>query len=190
MFCPACQSNLHDRTLLDPNLKGYACDSGHIYYTTLNEQSGGIPTANTVRSLPRSSSDVEVLKFWLTNQSARKRLPNQLALVCRRIVEIIENKHHVAKIETPFVFCLTCGDELSPYGDDNYMQGWKCKNGHEFWERGGTINYIEHGARANLSAELDDDYLPTLIEAWLSDYVWIQPYVHEQLRNVLSRFSK
>jgi hypothetical protein len=189
MFCPTCQSDLHDRLLLDLNLEGYACERGHLFYSTRKEQQGGIPAANTVRPLP-DGSDIQVLKFWLTDPRAREALPNQLALVCRRVVEIIENNHHVIKAETPFAFCPACGDSLSRFDShDLYMQGLRCGNGHEFWERGGTINFIEHGARANLSAELDDEYLPALLEYWLGDSVWIQPYVHPQLRGVLKRFG-
>ena len=177
--------------LLDPSLKGYACESDHIFYTTLKEQFGGILTANTVQSLPNTSSEVQVLKFWLTNLYARQRLPNQLALVCRRIIEIMENDHHVTKVENPFAFCPICGDALSRFdSDDLYMQGLRCNNNHEFWWRGSTINFTEHGTRANLSAELDDNYMPTLIEYWTGDSVLIQPYVHPQLRSVLKRFGK
>lgn len=191
MFCPTCRSDLQDHMLLDSNLKGYICESGHIFYTTLDGQFGGIPTADTVKTLPdHSQSDVQVLKFWLTNPHARERLPNQLALVCRRIVEIVENNHHVAKVENPFAFCPGCGEALSRFdSDDLYMQGLRCTQGHEFWWRGSTINFTEHGARANLSAELDDDQMPALLEYWVGDSVWIRPYVHPQLRSLLKRFG-
>lgn len=190
MFCPACRSELREHVLLDPRLKGYACGGGHFFYSTLKEQFGGIPRAAGVRPLPGGSSDVQVLKFWLTDPHARERLPNQLALVCRRLVEIAEHGRHVAKVENPFAFCPSCGDALSRFdSDDVYSRGLRCTNGHEFWERGGTVDYTERGARANLSAELDDDYMPALIEYWLDDSAWVRPYVHPQLRDVLKRFG-
>lgn len=177
--------------LLDPHLEGYACEGGHLFYSTLKEQSGGIPTADTVRPAPRGGSDVQVLKFWLTDPYARESLPNQLALACRRLVEIIEDGRHVSKVEKPFAFCPACGRALSRFdSDDLYMRGLRCESGHEFWERGGTVNFTERGARANLSAELADDYLPTLIKYWLDDSAWIRPYVHPQLRDVLKRFRR
>ena len=191
MFCPTCQSNIHEHALLDPNLKGYACGRGHIFYETLNEQFGGIPMADTVQPLPDSSSDLQVLKFWLTDPYARERLPNQLALVCRRIVERIEDDYHVTKAESPFAFCPACGVPLSRFDSaDVYMQGLRCLNGHVFWWRGSTINFTEDGRRRNLSAELDDDDTSTLIEYWTGDSVWVKPYVHPQLRGVLKRFGK
>lgn len=191
MFCPTCRSKVHEHALLDPSLKGYACERGHIFYTTLKEQFGGLPKAKTVRPLPDSSSDLQVLKFWLTNPYARERLPNQLALVCRRIVEIVENNHHVTKAESPFAFCPACGEALSRFDSgDLYMQGLRCLNSHEFWWRGPSLDFTEHGTRKNLSAELDDDYIPTLIEYWTGDSVWVKPYVHPQLRRVLERFGK
>ncbi len=70
------------------------------------------------------------------------------------------------------------------------MQGLRCSNGREFWSRGSTLNYVEHGVRANLSAELDDDYIPKLIEYYASDDEWVKPYVHPQLRGVLKSFGK
>lgn len=190
MFCPMCQSDLYEHPLLDPSLEGYACKNSHLFYTTLLEQVGGIPTAETIQP-PPMNDDTQILKFWLTNRHARERLPNQLALVCRRIVEIVEENHRVAKVEKPFAFCPTCSETLSRFdSDDLYMQGLRCTNGHEFWERGSTINYMKRGARANLSAELDDDYIPKLIEYYASENKWIRPYVHPQLREVLKRFGK
>ena len=70
------------------------------------------------------------------------------------------------------------------------MQGMKCTNGHVFWERGGSLHFKEGDVRANFSAEMADDYLPQLLEAWLSDYKWTAPYVHPQLRQVLERFRE
>lgn len=190
MFCPTCQAALAEHTLLDPNLKGYRCANGDIFSTTLNEQFGGIPKANTIQP-PPIDDDIRLLKFWLTDQRARERLPNQLAILYRRLVEIAEDNHHIAPVASPFTFCLTCGDPLSRFdSDDVYMQGSRCRNGHEFWERGNTVFYTESGAQANLSADLDDDYMPTLIEFYTRDDDVIQPYVHPQLRAVLKRFAK
>lgn len=190
MFCPTCRLAFHEHTLIDPNLKGYACKNGDVFYTTLIEQIGGIPTADTIQP-PTMSNDIEILKFWLADRRARERLPNELAVVCRRIVEIADNNHHVTKVAEPFVFCPTCGETLSRFeSDDLYMQGLKCRNGHEFWCRGRTVSYIERGVRKNLSAELDDDYLPNLIEYYAGDEELIKPYVHPQLRGVLRRFGK
>jgi hypothetical protein len=190
MFCPICQLAFYERTLIDPNLKGYACRNGDVFYTTLIEQVGGIPTADTIRP-PPMTNDIQILKFWLADPHARERLPNELAVVCRRMVEIADNNHHVSKVEDPFSFCPTCGETLARFdSDDLYMQGLRCRNGHEFWWRGRTVNYIERGVRKNLSAELDDEYLPTLIEFYAGDDELIRPYVHPQLRGVLKRFGK
>ena len=190
MFCPTCQSAFFEHPLLDPYLKGYACKNGDVFHTTLIEQAGGIPTADTIQP-PPMIDDVQILKFWLADSHARERLPNQLALVCRRIVEIVESHHHVQEIENPFEFCPTCAETLSPFdSDDVYLQGLRCRNGHEFWWRGSTVHYVERGVRATLSAELDDDFIPKLIEYYAGDDELIRPYVHPQLRSVLKRFGK
>ena len=191
MFCPICQFAFYERTLLDPSLQGYACTNSHHFYTTLIEQSGGIPTADTIQP-PRLNSDLQVLKFWLSDRQARARLPNELAVACRRIIEIAEDEHHVAKVENPFAFCPTCGEALTPFdSDDLYMQGLKCGTGHEVWWRGRTVNYVERGARKNLTVELADDSIPQWIEYFASDEdQLIKPYVHPQLRDVLKRVGK
>ncbi len=189
MFCPRCQAALLERTLLDPCLKGYGCERGHVFYTTLIEQAGGIPRADTIQP-PPMNNDLHALKFWLTDRHARERLPNQLAVVCRRIVETIEDHHHVATVDNPFAFCPTCGGTLSRFAsDDVYMQGLKCRNGHEFWWRGSTVSYTQSGVKANLSAELDDDGIPRLIAYYTGDDELIEPYVHPELRSVLKRFG-
>jgi hypothetical protein len=189
MFCPTCRSGLHERVILDPSLKGYACKNADIFYTTLIEQVGGIPTADTIQP-PPMNDDIQVLKFWLAHRQARERLPNQLALVCRRIVEIVESNQHVAQVENPFAFCPTCGETLSRFdSDDLYMQGLRCRSGHEFWWRGSTVHFVERGVRANLSAELTDDYIPKLINFYTGDNELIKPYVHPQLRGALRRLG-
>lgn len=190
MFCPTCRSEHHERILLDPHLRGYACENRHEFHTTLIEQVGGIPTADTIRP-PAMTDDVEILKFWLTDRQARESLPNQLALVCRRIVDLAERNHHVACGENLFAFCPSCGEPRSPFdSDDVYMRGSRCRHGHEFWERGDTVFYQTPDGRANLSAELADDHLPMLIGYYAGDDKIIQPYVHPQLRAVLKRFGK
>lgn len=180
---------MHERTLLDPNIQGYACSNGDVFYVTLIEQAGGIPIAATIRP-PAMSDDIQILKFWLSDKHASERVPNQLAVLCRRMVEISEENRHVAAVADPFAFCPTCSEALVRFeSDDVYMQGLRCSRGHEFWARGSTIYYVDRGVRANLSADLDDDYMPKLIEYYAGDNKHIKPYVHPQLRGVLQRFG-
>lgn len=190
MFCPTCRSEFHEHTLVDPYLRGYACKNGHVFFTTLIEHRGGIPTADTVQP-PAMSDDPHILKFWLTDRHARERVPNQLALLCRRMVDIIERDHHVPNPPDLFAFCPTCGEPLSPFDSgDIYMWGSGCCHGHKFWRHGDTMFYEDHGVRTNLSAELVDDHLPQLLEYYAGDMEVIQPHVHPQLRAVLKRFAK
>jgi hypothetical protein len=168
MFCPTCQAALREHTLLDPNLRGYRCANDDAFYTTLNEQFGGIPTANTIEP-PPLNNDMQLLKFWLTDQRARDRLPNQLAILCRRMVELAEDNRHIQPVQSPFAFCPTCGEPLSRFDSADV--------------------YTDGGSRAQLSADLDDDHMRTLIEFYTRDDDLIQPYVHPQLRAVLKRFT-
>ena len=41
--------------------------------------------------LPKSASDLEVLRYWLTDPSARRELAYPLALVCLRFISILES---------------------------------------------------------------------------------------------------
>ena len=190
MFCPACRLALDERTLIDPILEGYACGNGHLFYTTVIEQVGVLPAADTIQP-PPLSNDIQILKFWLADPLARVRVPNELAVVCRRIVDIADHAHRVAKVDDPFSFCPTCGETLARFdSDDVYLQGLRCINSHEFWWRGRTVHYVEHGVRANLSVELDDESMPALIEYYAGDDELVKPYVHPQLRGVLERFGR
>jgi hypothetical protein len=188
-FCPTCQSALRERPLLDSHLKGYACQNGHRFYLTLIAPLG-IPTADTIRP-PAMTDDLQILRFWLTDQDARERVPNQLAVVCRRILDIREDGHRIARVPYPFMFCPRCGDALARFdSDDLHMQGLHCDHFHEFWEHGGTVYYGDRRQRTRLSAELSDDDLPQQIEYYAGNSEYITPYVHSQLRDVLKRFAE
>jgi hypothetical protein len=189
MFCPTCGSVFQEHPLLDPNLRGYGCAAGHVFHTTVVEQIGGIPEAQTIDP-PPAGNDLDVLRFWLTNPLARQRLPNQLAVVCRRLLENNEGVRRVAAAADPFVFCPSCSAPLARFkSDDVYLQGLRCANGHDFWHRGSYVLYVDNGVNKNLSAELDDDFMPKLIEYYVSDDKWVRPYVHPQLREALQRLA-
>ena len=188
MFCPKCGSSLRDHTLLDINLRGFVCSNDHVCFRELNPQQGGIPTAETIDP-PPFGSDIEILKFWLTDPRARERLPNQLALACRRIVEIAEAGTRIPRASRPIAFCPTCGKTLSHFdSNDGYMEGLRCAEGHELWWRGLMLSFTEQGRRKTLSIDPDDEHLRQLIEFYTSDDQYIAPYVHSQLRSVLSRY--
>jgi hypothetical protein len=71
-----------------------------------------------------------------------------------------------------------------------YMQGLRCGNGHEFWARGWTVYHGDRAHRTSLSAELSDDDLPQQLAYYTSNYRYILPYVHPQMRDVLGRFAE
>ena len=188
MFCPMCQSLLHEHTLLDPHLTGYICANGHVYYTNVVEQVGVLPEANTIRP-PAMDDDVQVLKYWLTDPHARKTVPDQLAVACRRIVEIVEKNLRVPRVNEPFAFCPVCGEKLLHVdSDDTYLQCLRCRNAHQFWWRGTRLHY-DGDVRRNLSAELDDEFLLSLIEYYSSSDEIIKPYDPPQLQTVLKHFG-
>src|SRR5687767_5391985 len=121
MFCPTCRSDSQEHPLIDPHLRGSACGRRHVFFPTVIDHLGGIPTADAVRP-PAMGDDVQILKFWLTDAHARERVPNKLALVCRRMVVIIERDHHVANAPDLFAFCPLCGEALAGFeSDDVYM---------------------------------------------------------------------
>ena len=174
-------------TLLDPNLSGFVCENVHVFYRTVIAQEGLLPEAHTIRP-PTLNNDIEILKFWLTDADARKRVPDQLAVVCRRLVEIAESDRHLPRVDRPFSFCLTCGEPLAHLdARDPYMEGLRCKNGHEFWWRGFHVHYSEQGRRNTFSVDMPDDDLPMNLEYYASTNSYAAPYVHPQLREVLNR---
>jgi hypothetical protein len=190
MYCPTCAAPFREHVLLDPNLQGFVCDNGDLFHKTLVEQPGVLPEANTVQP-PHMTNDMDILRFWLTQPLARSRLPNQLAIICRRIVEIVEHNHRVAWVRRPFVFCPLCSSELAHVpSDDVYMELLRCTTGHEFWERGQTAWYPDGGVKTSLSAELPDEFMPQMIKSYVSDEWYIQPWVHPQVRGVLERFVR
>jgi hypothetical protein len=87
-------------------------------------------------------------------------------------------------------FCPTCDSPLQvrPVLDPN-LKGYACENGDRFY----TTRTVYHGDRAHrtsLSAELSDDDLPQQLAYYTSNYRYILPYVHPQMRDVLGRFAE
>ena len=182
--CATCAAPLTARPLDDPNLRGYGCANGHGFYSIVDEQAGGIPTADTIEP-PSLSDDGAILRYWLTDPRARKRVPNMLAVVLRRILEISEHGRRIATVSAPFLFCPGCGERFHPFDSrDTHTLGRECRNGHQYYEHGYTL-YYEKG-RKNLSAELYDEFLAAQIRYYLTEPL-VKPYVHPQIRAVLLR---
>lgn len=147
---------------------------------------GGIPEAATI-SPPPLDDDIAILKFWLTDRLARCRVPDQLAVACRRLVEIAEQGRRIRRRDI-FQACLTCGGTLARVAsDDPYMQLLRCDRGHEYWWRGDALTWTDSDVRMHLAADPDDETLLTLIDYYSGDHPVIQPYVHPQLRSALKR---
>lgn len=189
MYCPHCGAGTHERTLLDPNLHGFVCDNGHRLYTPIIAQVGVLPMADTIKP-PPISGDIDILRFWLTNVPARQRVPDDLALLCRLFVEMVEGNPYDAADNMPFTHCLKCGEaaEHTAAGDP-YMTLLRCARGHEYWWRGYTLHYTDNGVKTTISRDITAADVPRLFGYYAHDEL-VRPWVHPQLRDALVRFHR
>jgi hypothetical protein len=91
MHCALCAGILEEFRLLDPKRVGYVCIYGHSFFTW-SEPFGRRPCVpEKVPPLAAGATDVEILRYWLTNPVAREQLVDLLALICERLIEVVES---------------------------------------------------------------------------------------------------
>ena len=177
------------RSLDDENARGFRCATGHRFYSFYDEHGGIVPASNTIEP-PHLADDRSILRFWLLDPPARLRVPNQLAVVVRRILEQSDGGEAMARIDHPFNFCPICGEQFTVSDvSDGYMWHKGCRHGHGHWVHHYTLFPGDVVGKDNLSIELYDEFLPTQLDAYLTDemFGW---YIHPQLRDVLTRFAR
>lgn len=176
------------RVLADANARGFRCTAGHPFYSFYDEHGGIVPASNTIDP-PQIADDTGVLRYWLLDPAARLRVPNQLAVLVRRILELSEGGERMARIDFPFRFCPICGEQFTQSDvSDGYMWYKSCRHGHAHWEHQYTLFPGDRVGTDNLSIELYDEFLPTQLDTYLTNEMF-EWYVHPQLRDVLIRLA-
>lgn len=177
------------RPLDDENARGFRCTAGHRFYSFYDEHGGIVPASSTIKP-PHLTDDRSILRYWLLDPPARLRVPNQLAVVVRRILELSEGGEPMARIDHPFRFCPICGEQFTAFDvGDGYMWYRGCRHGHTHWEHQYTLFPGDVVGKDNLSIELYDEFLPKQLDSYLTNEIF-EWYIHPQLRDVLTRFAR
>jgi hypothetical protein len=77
---------------MDPKRVGYVCPDGHRLFMWRSPFQRRLPEPKKVRALPASATDIQVLRYWLTDPAASYQLVDSLAMVCERLIEKLEGK--------------------------------------------------------------------------------------------------
>lgn len=192
-YCPTCGLELTSYPLLDIYLLGFSCPNNHYFFKTCQEVKS-IESLKAKKMQPPASkgeNNFDVIEYWLTDKKARAVLNNQIAVLLRRIHEIYKDDRHIIYDSPVFILCPVCAKTLEAFDQpDMWVQGKRCNNAHEFYERGGTIHFSFQGERNNLSQEMSDKTLSSLVDGWLKDNRSLEDQLHVEVRKILARFNR
>ena len=191
IYCPTCTALLNRVDVVDIFRTAYKCENGHRYYVVTNQ-----PNAEESKQAPKikspthpNSTDPEIIRFWLTDESARSTLNISLALMISRILEVIESEINIPKDTTKFEYCTLCKGSLVGFDqDDCWVRGIKCHNDHKFYERGGTVHYHIDSEIQYLSEEMNDSVLDFQTEGWLKNNPVLECNLHPEIKGIIRRY--
>ena len=211
MHCACCADVLEEFRLLDAKRVGYVCVHGHSFFIWKEPFGRRFCVPEKVPALDAGATDVEILRYWLTNPVAREQLVDLLALVCERLIELVERSadggteaRRLAEAKLKRLategrevdllrFCPTCGRPLSRYFDprDSWVTGLVCSEAHDFSYRGWRLWLMDGGGKFELWFFPGDDWLASTADDAIdpSGEHWStwESLVHPQLRAALSR---
>ena len=189
-ICPTCGGVLNVLPLLDIYASAYACPGNHRFLRYEKEISATeTGRAATLAPASDATDDMGIIEYWLGNEDARSCLNNQLAEILQNICWTYESDVHVMPEGETFVYCPLCGSGLYDFEqDDVWVQGKRCGNGHEFYERGGRLNFTVDGEIRHLVCEMSEEVLAALIKGWLKANPQLAAQLPRQVRGVLERF--
>lgn len=191
-YCPTCSAVLDSMSVMDIYASAYSCANDHrfLHYEkeVLSQES---ERAGLLDSLIDSTDgDLSVIEYWLTNENARSHLNGQLAEIIQNIYWSCEAGNHLRPKGNSFLKCPLCRGSLETFEqDDVWFQGKKCRKGHEFYERGGRLNYTVNGESTHLVSEMSEEVLVSLREGWLKNNPLLEPQLHPQIRSVLEHYE-
>ena len=90
LHCPVCGLVLATYALPDSKRVGYVCHCGHSFFTWARPFARYLPKPEKTPPLPKGATDLAILRYWLTDPVAREQLVDHLALVCERLIEILD----------------------------------------------------------------------------------------------------
>jgi len=209
MHCAVCGGDLEEFRLLDAKRVGYVCVHGHSFFSWCEPFGRRFCVPKKVRPLAAGATDVEILRYWLTNPVAREQLVDLLAMVCERLIELVESSadeprrladESLKRMATRgreaelLRFCPTCGKPLSMYHDpdDSWVTPLRCQAGHHFSYRGWRIWFREGGGKFELWLFPADDWLASTVDDALGrehESTW-KELVHPQMRTALSHLRR
>jgi len=190
-YCPTCDDKLDGLPVQDIHATAYACPDDHRFLqyqkevlSIETEQAAALePARDTV------NNDMSIIEYWLSNEGVRSCLNNQLAEILQNIYWCGESHEHVRPKDETFKYCPLCGSELDDFEQyDVWVQGKRCGNGHEFYERGGRLNFTVDGESRHLVGEMSEEVLASLIDGWLKDNPRLTRQLPPQIRDVLERY--
>lgn len=192
-YCPTCGAELGPYPIKDIYLSGLSCPNKHFFFKSKRDVLSIDSLKAKSRPSPSSDGgrDLEVIEYWLTDEGARATLNDQIAVILRRIYEILKDRRHISREPNVFVFCPLCRMPLKDFDEgDSWQRGQRCNNSHEYRERGGTVDFWIEGTRANLSEEMPDVTLMVLLECWLKGDRLSETQLHGEIKKILSRFKE
>ena len=189
-ICPTCGGVLNVLPLLDIYASAYACPGNHRFLQYEKEISATeTGRAATLAPATDATDDTGIIEYWLGNESVRSCLNNQLAEILQNIYWSGKPEEHLKPEGETFMHCPLCGNQLNVFEqDDVWVQGKRCGNGHEFYERGGRLNFTVDGEIRHLVCEMSEEVLAALIKGWLKANPQLAAQLPRQVRGVLERF--
>lgn len=188
MFCCMCGDELSRAPVIDVLIRRYRCPRGHLFYQG-GRPRDEIPDPGRVKE-PKELDDRQLLEFWLGNMRARREVPDDLAALCRRLIDLetIDVAPQRDFWPRPVAFCFVCGSPTVRHGRDLYMDGYLCERGHQLWERGGHMHLTppDH-ERVQLDIEPNPWWAAASADNWLADQEHTTPYITPALRGVIGR---
>src|SRR5262249_37983472 len=153
------------------------CEDGHSFFAWAEPFHRTLRNPARVPPLPEGATDIDILRYWLTNPVAREQLVDVLALVCERLIGILESDaeaaaraqlHQLAKRGEEVTLlraCPRCGAPLSRHFDptEGWVDGLTCSVGHDFWYRGWRLGFMKVDGEFELWFFPADDWLASSV---------------------------
>ena len=90
MHCAVCGDLLEEFRLLDIKRVGYSCSQQHRFFSWSEPFGRRMCVPQKVPPLAAGATDLDILRYWLTNPVAREQLVDLLALVSERLIALVE----------------------------------------------------------------------------------------------------
>ncbi len=186
--CPHCKTRLQERPRLDRFSHGIVCENGHRFFLKTKTVLAANSIVRNKFILPTTLKEpLAITQYWLTDENARSHLNDQLAEILVRIHEI-ETRGVNIPDRPSFHYCPFCQQSLSDRGsEDGWVIDLYCSNNHRWGSRGGSLRGIFNNERVELSTEMTDTVLETMIDAWL-DNPRQATNLHSSVEHVLRGF--